>query len=108
MVEMESEEFKKKYPNLWREIMGEDSSSGPTTTEAHQDMFRGYIPTAVDYIRRCKTSEQAEETISYLEKTEQVTAEYAQRLRVQLRIRGLRSFGPRKKEGHYLREAGLV
>ncbi|MEM3004583.1 MAG: DUF2095 family protein [Candidatus Bathyarchaeia archaeon] len=105
---MEREEFKKRYPNLWREIMGEDSGSSLNYKEGHRDIFRGYLPTAVDYIRRCETSEQAEETISHLEKTEQVTAEYAQKLRVQLRERGLRSFGPKKKEGYYLREAGLV
>lgn len=108
MVEITWEEFKKKYPNLWREIMGEDSSSSLNSREAHRDRFRGYMPTAVDYIRRCETSEQAEEMISHLETTEQVTAEYAQKLRVQLRERGLRSFGPKKNEGYYLREAGLV
>jgi hypothetical protein len=62
----------------------------------------------VDYLRRCDTREQAEKTITHLEDTKEITSEYAEELRRQLRERGLRSFGLKKIEGFYLRKAGLV
>ena len=108
MVEMNRSEFRKKYPHLLRELESNVSKSGLSTEETKRDQFRGYIPTAIDYLRRCDTSEQAEKTISYLEEAQEITSEYARELRRQLRKRGLKSFGLRKKEGFYLREAGLV
>lgn len=108
MVEMDRGEFRKKCPHLWRELEGNVSNLTGSIEEAQPDKFRGYTPTAVDYLRRCDTREQAEKTITHLEDTKEITSEYAEELRRQLRERGLGSFGLKKKEGFYLREAGLV
>jgi len=108
MVELDENEFRRKYPNLWRELQGSSSNSKVRDSdEGGKDKFRGYIPNAIDYIRRSDTSEQAEKTISYLLEKGELTSEHACELRRQLREKGLRSFGPKKENGFYLREAGL-
>jgi hypothetical protein len=105
LVELDKDTFRKKYPNLWREL---DSipDARPHSRKIQNDMFRGYAPNVIDYLRRCDRSEQAEKTISYLVEHNEITAGYAEELRKQLREMALRSFGPRKREGFYLKEAG--
>jgi hypothetical protein len=71
------------------------------------DKLRHFNPQAVDFIRRCDTNAQAEEIIAYLHKKGEITAEYAQELRCQLKRDGVRSFGPKKEENYYFREGGL-
>jgi hypothetical protein len=53
-------------------------------------------------LRRCDTNEQAEEIIAYLEKRSEVDKEYAEKLRTQLKQKGVRSFGLKKGENYYL------
>jgi len=71
------------------------------------DKFRHYNPTAVDFIRRCDTAVQADEIISYLQKRGEITAEYADEVRVQLKKEGLRSFGPKKEADYYFKQGGI-
>lgn len=71
------------------------------------DKLRHFNPSAVDFIRRCDTETQAEEIIAYLEKKGEITKENAKDLRCQLKRDGVRSFGPKKEENHYFREAGV-
>jgi hypothetical protein len=71
------------------------------------DKLRHFNPQAVDFLRRCDTPEQAEEIIAYLQKKGEITKEYAQELRCQLKKDGVRSFGPKKEENHYFREGGI-
>jgi len=71
------------------------------------DKLRHFNPSAVDFIRRCDTEAQAEEIISYLEKKGEITKENAKELRCQLKMDGVRSFGPKKEEYHYFKEGGL-
>ncbi|MGQ9542871.1 MAG: DUF2095 family protein [Candidatus Bathyarchaeia archaeon] len=108
MIDIEEAEFKKRYPNLWREIARGKLNSRLRVTRLRDDKFRGYIPDATDYIRRCETSEQAEETIRYLLEKGEISPSQAEGLLKQLRTLGLRSFGPKKEDGFYLREAGLA
>ena len=105
MGEFEKEEFKRKYPNLARDL---EEGSGRVQIDSVQsfDKFRGYMPTPIDYLRRCDTEEQAIQTIEYLEGIEEITHEYAEELRKQLKEKGVRSFGPRKEEDYYLKQAG--
>ncbi len=105
MVELDKDTLRKKYPNLWGELESIPAAR-PHSRKIQNDMFRGYAPNVIDYLRRCDRSEQAEKTISYLVEHNEITADYAEGLRKQLRERGLRSFGPRKREGFYLKEAG--
>jgi len=104
-MELDKDMFRKKYPHLWGELES-NQSARPPRRKIQKDMFRGYAPNAIDYLRRCDGSEQAEKTISYLVERGEITAGYAEELRKQLREKGLRSFGPRKREGFYLKEAG--
>jgi hypothetical protein len=71
------------------------------------DKFRHFSPSAVDFIRRCNTEAQAEEIIGYMQKKGEITQEYAEKLRCQLKHEGLRSFGPKKEEYYYFKEGGI-
>jgi len=66
MVDLDREEFKRKYPNLAMEL---EEGTGKVQIESVQrsDKFLGYTPTPIDYLRRCDTEEQAIQTIEYLE-----------------------------------------
>ncbi len=109
---MSKEKFKKKFPSIFRELEvgGANISLNELLNSKRKcgDMFRGYIPTAIDYLRRCDTEEQAEKTIEYLVKKGEIDKTYGDRLLEQLKKKGLRSFGPKKEDGYYLRRAGMV
>ncbi|WP_455369777.1 DUF2095 family protein [[Eubacterium] cellulosolvens] len=108
MVEINKDELRKKYPNLWNEINNQNSTLENAKIENIPiDKFRGYTPNATDYLRRCEKNEEAERTISYLLKKGEISLEYAKKLRKQLKEKGLRSFGPKKEDGYYLREVGI-
>lgn len=103
------DELKKRFPNLEKErkqrnirvrissIRSENkNNSGPKT-------LSGYIPDVVDFLRRCNNAEEAGKIIDFLESRGEISHEYAIRLHTQLRMRGLKSFGPKKNYGYYLR-----
>jgi len=71
------------------------------------DKLRNFNPCVLDFIRRCDTELQAEEIIAYLQKKGEITQEYAEKLRCQLKREGVRSFGPKKEEYYYFREGGI-
>jgi hypothetical protein len=71
------------------------------------DRLRHFNPSAVDFIRRCDTEAQAEEIIAYLQKKGELTRENAEKMQCQLKRDGVRSFGPKKEEYHYFKEAVL-
>jgi hypothetical protein len=129
---IDKESLKKMFPNLYKELeQGEAKISidavrrnpqeaetgmaeavGEKEVEAKAatttpDKLRHFNPTVVDFIRRCDTEAQAEEIIAYLQKKEEITEEYAEELRCQLKQEGVRSFGPKKEENHYFREGGI-
>jgi hypothetical protein len=128
---IDKESLKKMFPNLYRELeQGEvkisidsirrnpqeaetetpeaaEKEVEPKAATTTPDKLRHFNPTAVDFIRRCETEEQAEEIIAYLQKKGEITEEYAEELRCQLKQEGVRSFGPKKEENHYFREGGI-
>jgi len=114
-VEIDKKSFKKMFPNLSRELELGDSNvavnSVRTDSEAAEkelsDKFRHYNPTIVDFIRRCDTEMQAEAIIAYLEKRGELTKDYAEELRKQLKKEGVRSFGSKKEENYYFKQGGL-
>ncbi|MCS7096522.1 MAG: DUF2095 domain-containing protein [Candidatus Bathyarchaeota archaeon] len=116
-MELDWETFKKMFPNLAREIASgnqklpinsvrTETSAGENAASA--DMFRHYNPDVIDFIRRCDTNAQAEEIISYMERRGEISKEYAEELRKQLKEKGVRSFGTKKEENYYLKRAGLT
>lgn len=111
-MEFDRERFRKMFPNLYRELEEGVSSiridSVRLDSEAGERVadLRGYSPDVIDFIRRAETEEQALEVIDYCERRGEISSEYAEQLRKQLRERGLESFGSHKEEGYYFRIAG--
>ncbi|MCW4008765.1 MAG: DUF2095 domain-containing protein [Candidatus Bathyarchaeota archaeon] len=119
-MEIDKKSFKKMFPHLAKELESGESkiAIGAVRTDSDvaeksavnksvADKFRNYNPTVIDFIRRCDTEEQAEEIIAYLEKRGELTAEYAEELRKQLKQQGVRSFGSKKEENYYFKQSGL-
>ncbi|MEM2564075.1 MAG: DUF2095 family protein [Candidatus Bathyarchaeia archaeon] len=114
MMEIDKEQFRKMFPNLAREIEGGESKITISSIrldpeegeKAVSKRFDGYNPDVIDFLRRCDNEEQAEEIIAYLERRGEISQQYASSLRKQLKEKGIRSFGPKKSEAYYLREAG--
>jgi hypothetical protein len=132
---LDEKSLKKMFPNLYRELVDGDNKvsidsvrKNPEEAEATckcecddcgsesevsgtsidmPDKFRHFNPEAVDFIRRCDTEDQAEEIITYLQKKGEISDEYAELLRCQLKRDGVRSFGSKKEDYHYFREGGI-
>jgi hypothetical protein len=96
-----NEEFKRRFPNLAREIEESDFLRLRVEREASGDRFRGYTPGVIDFLNRCSTDEEGMEIIRYLEKRGEISSDYALRLRIQLIKHGIRSFGPKREWGYY-------
>lgn len=67
--------------------------------------FDNYMPDVIDFLRRCDNVRQAEEIIEYMHSRKEITTDHAQRLRKQLKTKGVRSFGPKKQDDYYSRES---
>jgi hypothetical protein len=123
---IDKKSLKKMFPNLYNELeTGEakvpinavrKNPEAIENAECEEDEFeptvpldklRHFNPTAVDFIRRCDTDEQAEEIISYLERKGEISKEYAGELRVKLKRQGVRCFGPKKEDYYYFKEGGI-
>lgn len=110
-VELEKRRFKKIFPRLAEEMETDENryqissvrSDLSVAERASAKRFDNYLPDAVDYIRRCDNVKQAEEIVDYLERRHEITSEYAQKLRKQLKTKGVRSFGPKKQDDYYSR-----
>lgn len=96
------EEFRKKYPHLYEELVKSDKA---LKLKVSIDPWRGYIPTPVDYIRRCKTVEEALEVLDYLFKNNEITREAYEEYKHVLMSEGLGFFGERKEGDYYYKEA---
>jgi hypothetical protein len=84
----------------------EDLEKESTLTEKIGSMsdpykFAGYDPNVVDFIRRCDTIDQAMEIIDYLENIGDISTADGEKIRKQIELEGLRSFGPKKEKGFY-------
>jgi hypothetical protein len=105
------EKMKRIFPNLSKELERDDNmvainsarTDAPSGENASSKCFVHYMPDIIDFLRRCDTTEQAEEIITYMEKRGEIGKQYAAGLREQLKERGLRSFGPKKEHDYYLK-----
>ena len=103
------------FKNLARELETSEKKikikSIRTISEAeekdHLKKIPQYTPDVVDFIRRCDTVIQAEEVIDYMEKRGEIDKDYAERLKKQLKNKGLRSFGSKKEKDYYLKHGKL-
>lgn len=114
-VEFEKKRFKQMFPSLADEMetgqnrvaISSVRSNAFAGERASTKRFDNYMPDAIDFLRRCDNDKQAEEIIDFLEKRQEITREYAQKLRKQLKAKGVRSFGPKKQDDYYSRQ-GIV
>jgi hypothetical protein len=105
------ESLKKMFPNLAKELECEENKVGirsvrtdtGTGENAVSERFVHYTPDVIDFVRRCDNEQQAEEMIAYLEKRGELERQYAERLRKQLKEKGVRSFGSKKEADYYLK-----
>ncbi|MEM2622589.1 MAG: DUF2095 family protein [Candidatus Nezhaarchaeales archaeon] len=104
MVEMDIEELRRKYPHLAKELEERVMCIEVRGSRSSDEGFQVGMPDAVDYIRRCRNVQEAEEVISFLEKTNQISKYRAEELREQLYSQGLESFGPHKEFGYYMKK----
>ncbi len=102
-VEFTKEEFRREFPKLAEEIEERVTQYpvGGVRRESSNDESELRDPNAISYLRRCSTVEEAEEIIAYMERTGEITEEYADELRKQARQQGLASFGEKKERGYY-------
>lgn len=110
-MDFNKEKFKRLFPNLAKELESEDGkvsinsvrSETQNGEKAASSRFVNYMPDVIDFLRRCDTNEQAEEIIAYLEGRGELGKQYAEKLRQQLKAKGVRSFGPKKEADYYLK-----
>ncbi len=102
-MDLDKKEFKKYFPHLAKEIEEKtfSISIGGVRSELEADPDELRNPDVISFLRRCSTEKEAEEIIDYMERRGEISKEYAERLRKQLRERGVRSFGPKKEPGYY-------
>ena len=113
-MQIDKEKFRKLFPHLAAELENNVMSHPITSIRTDVDAgeraaakrFAGYDPDVIDFIRRCDTIEQAKEIIAFLEKRGEISSSYANKLRKQLRDKGIRSFGPKKESGYYFKHGG--
>ena len=111
-MEIDKEKFKKKYPKIAEELehgsnkikIGSGKIEGEPNKKDQNKGFRGYNPSVIDFIRRCNKVEEVESIISYLEKRGEISEEYNREIREQIKERGIRSLGSKKRENYYFRK----
>ena len=114
-MDIDKERFRKMFPHLAKELEAKEyriaitsvRSDLQTGEEAASRKFADFMPDVIDFLRRCDNEQQAEEIICYLEGRKEISRDYAERLRKQLKEKGVRSFGPKKEDDYYLKQAGF-
>jgi len=112
-MNMDKERFKRMFPHLTEEMTDEKNRltmkavrSDPESGEkAASNTLEGYEPDIIDFLRRCDNEKQAIEVINYLEKKGEISSNHAAKLKKQLKEKGVRSFGAKKGENYYIRQA---
>jgi len=114
-MELDKQRLKKMFPNLAHE-MGSEGNKVPVNSirtdnkAAEKSVSRKFVhydPDVIDFVRRCDTEQQAEEIVAYMEKKGEIDKQYAQKLRKQLREKGVRSFGTKKEDDYYLKHGDM-
>jgi len=112
-MEIDKGTFKKVFPHLTEEMEAKESKEGINSTNpgslagerVSPKRFDDYNPDVIDFLCRCDSEKQAQEIIDYIVKRGEIDEKYAQKLRTQLKKKGVRSFGAKREEGYYLRES---
>ncbi|MDJ0269402.1 MAG: DUF2095 domain-containing protein [Aigarchaeota archaeon] len=106
MPEFTVDELRRMFPHLFQEIqsrrMALRFSGMRSSPEAAERDAEAPLPTAVGYLRRCYTDEEARDVIRFLRQRGEISDEEAERLEKQLEEHGVRSLGSKKEPGYYL------
>jgi len=105
-LELDREKVRKLFPNLLRELEG-GRNGDSDQSERRARRFEGYQPDILDFIQRCDDEAQAMEIVDFLEKKGELTKGRSEEIRKQLRLHGVRNFGPKRANDFYLKEAGF-
>ncbi|MHA1311163.1 MAG: DUF2095 family protein [Candidatus Helarchaeota archaeon] len=106
----DEEKFKKEFPNLLKEILENKSNltirsirSKETSDNSEDNKIPDELqnPDVISFIRRADTDGQAIEIINYCLKRGEIDQNYANELKTQLLLYGVRSFGTKKEPGYY-------
>lgn len=114
-MDLKKKKFQKMFPNLAQEITNGkcvtkiDSFRTDSNMEnvVDSNIFTDYSPDVIDFLRRCEKVEQAEEIVCYLENRKEISSEDAKKIRLQLKTKGVRSFGSKKENDYYLKQEGF-
>ncbi len=108
-MDIKSKKFKKMFPNLAKELeqgsvtvkINSIQSDDKAKENIASKTFEGYNPNVIDFLKRCSTLEEANEIIDYMEKQNKISTKEAQKLQIQLKEKGVRSFGAKKEDNYY-------
>jgi len=64
-------------------------------------------PDIISFLRRCETNEEGLEIINYMLRRKEISEDYAESLKIQLKTKGIRSFGTKKDAGYYEKTYGI-
>ncbi|MFX0139984.1 MAG: DUF2095 family protein, partial [Candidatus Hodarchaeota archaeon] len=99
------------FPNLAKEMELSESKVSMTgirwnteETKDSKDLDELKNPDVISFIRRCNYDDEAIEIIDYMLRRDEITKDYAEKLKFQLETEGLRSFGSQKKPGYYFKK----
>ncbi|WP_440060192.1 DUF2095 family protein [Thermogladius sp. 4427co] len=102
---MSIDEFRRKYPNLARELLDEDSGVSLPVDKGFSDPWRGYLPNVYDYLKRCRDEREAIEVVEYLVKHGELSAEEGEHIKELIEKHGLSYFGEKKVDDYYYKTA---
>jgi len=95
-IEFDAKDFKKSLPHLSSELIGGEKK---INIQGIQNTIPD--PGAIDFIRRCRSKEEAFEIIDFLLKRNEISLDEFHSLKDQIKNQGLSSFGHQKKKGYY-------
>ena len=109
MTKYDPEYFEEKFPNLYKEIEGDDTEKieiDAVRTDSEEGdkaakSERNDGPSVVDFLQLCDDEEEAMEIIDHMEEEGKIEQGYAKDLRRQLDEEGVRSFGAKREPGKY-------
>ena len=107
-------DIEKHFPHLAKEVRRKKSKELSINSvrfhdNEHKDSDKTELrnPDIISFLRRCDTNEQGIEIIDFMLKRKEITEEYAESLKIQLKTKGIRSFGTKKETGYYEKTYGF-
>ncbi len=96
----EKEKQDRSRPKTQEELAALDKVETP-----QEDPFRGYDPSVVDFLQRCRTEQEGVEIVTFLVKQGELTGKEGEAIVKQIREKGIRSFGEYRRSGYYDKQA---